>query len=171
MKPKITQAVKSSVNAYLMARTHAEVHRARVDKIQRFLLNDTPYYANPDLVSRREMPERITDPKNTFLMTDDESADYLTDLKHELIKAGYNIKSIKSEPEHSYQCPALVAESLQNTTERLLIDSAAEMLGETDDFHLRLLCAGLGKRQQFIDLVVKLVVSMPDFKNPLTGKP
>ena len=47
---------------------------------------------------------------------------------------------------------------------------ATKMLGEKGDFRHKLLCAGLDKYRQFIDLVVGLVVNAPGFKNPLTGQ-
>jgi hypothetical protein len=53
-----------------------------------------------------------------------------------------------------------------------LIECGAEMLGAKtpQDFNTALLCAGgLEKRQEFIDLLCKLVVNLPDFRNPLTG--
>lgn len=164
---KITQAVKSSVNAYLLARAHAETHREKVDKIQRNLLNTLEYNVDPKWrKGHRDVGfDRITDPKDTYLMRDDQWADYYEELKHDLIKAGYNIQV---RANNSYNCPALVAEDLQRTTERLIIESAAEMLGEKNDLQHTLLCAGLDKYQQFIDLVCKLVVNMPGFKNPLT---
>jgi len=172
MTPKVTYAVKSAVNAYLLARTSAELHREKVDKIQRGLLEDTPYYtAEKYLIRGRTEKERITDPKDTWLMSDEESFDYLVDLKHELIKAGYKIESEPGSAENSYSCPALSAEYLQTQTQWLVIDTAAEMLGEKEGFRDSLLCAGLEKYNQFIDLVVKMVVNMPDFKNPLTGQP
>jgi hypothetical protein len=116
----------------------------------------------------RVKSERIVDPKLTYLLSDEESVDYLLDLKDELVKAGYDIKPIEGEPEHSYYCPALTAEHLQTKTEHLVIDSMAEMLGEKSDFGHRLLCAGLDKYKQFLDLAVKFVVNSPGFKNPLT---
>jgi len=165
MTKQPTQALKSSVNSYLMARVHAELQREKVDKIQRHLLESTSYFADAELTGRRGLPtERITDPKLTYLMKDDESVDYLLDLKAELIKAGYEIKSVEGEPEHHYFCPALVAENLQNETEHLVIDSMAEMLGEGDDFRHKLLCAGLDKYKEFLDLAVKFVVNSPGFK-------
>jgi hypothetical protein len=165
---QITPAVKSAVNAYLMARTHAELQREKIDKIQRRLLATADYFPDPELVGRREMSGPIKDPKFTYLLKEDEFADYLTDLKQELVKAGYEIKHTEGEPEHSYNCPALTAENLQTKAEWILVDASAEMLGEKDDFRNRLLCAGLDKYRQFIDLTVKLVVSQPDFRNPLT---
>jgi len=170
MKPKITQAVKSAVNAYFLARINAEVHRERVDAIQRRLLNETGYYVSKDHGRYADAHERITEPKNTWLMSDDDSHDYLSDLRDELEKAGYKIDAPLGEPYWSYFCPALTAESLQRDTEHLLIDSAAEMLGEKDDFRHKLLCAGLEKYHKFVDLVCKLVVNSPGFKNPLTGQ-
>ncbi len=167
--PQITQAVKSSVNAYLMARTYAEVQREKVDKIERGLLETAKYFTSDKHRRYEKGKIRITDPDKTWLLSDEDSQDYLLDVRFALEKAGYKIKSTPGEPEHSYFCPALTAESLQTKTEHLLIDSAAEMIGEKGNFQNRLLCAGLDKYKQFIELVVGMVVNMPGFKNPLTG--
>lgn len=166
---QMPQSVKSAVNAYLMARAHAELQREKVDSIARELLTTAEYYTDPKFITRaRKKSERITEPKNAWLLEDSEHTDYLLDLKHALKKAGYKIEDIPGEPAHSYKCPALVAEDIQRDAERLIIKTAAEMLGETEDFHHKLLCNGLDKYYQFIDLVVKLVVNLPNFKNPLT---
>jgi hypothetical protein len=100
----------------------------------------------------------------------EEHHDYLIDLRKAMQNAGYTIKSIPGEPEYSYKCPALTAESLQNDAEHLIIDAVAEMIGDSDDLAHNLICAGLDKYYQFIDLAVKMVVNMPGFKNPLTGE-
>ncbi|GAF69900.1 unnamed protein product, partial [marine sediment metagenome] len=52
----------------------------------------------------------------------------------------------------------------QRKTERLIIETTAEMLGEKDDFAHRLICHGIDKYYQFIDLVCKLIVNMPGFE-------
>lgn len=166
---QVTQAVKSAVNAYLMARAYAEVQRKKVNVIEIEILNSASYYADPELTTRRNAPERITNPKLTYLLKENESIEYLLDVKQALIKNGYDIKPTKGQPEHFYNCPALTAEHLQSKTEWILIDAAAEMLGENGNFRHQLLCAGLDKYREFIDLTVRLVVNMPGFKNPLTG--
>ena len=166
METKITQNVKSAVNAYLLARTHAELQRERVDSLIKEILTTAKYYTDPKHMTRGRTQTMITDPKDTWLLSDKEHIDYLLDLKASLQKAGYTIKTY--DQEHSYNCPALTAEDLQRETEGLLIDSAAEMLGENKDFRSKLLCAGLDKYHKFIDLVVRMVVNMPDFRNPLT---
>ena len=63
MQNKITPALKSSVNAYLMARAFAETEREKVDTIQREILETAAYYSDPNLqlTSRRVAGERITD--------------------------------------------------------------------------------------------------------------
>jgi len=165
------QSVKSAVNAYLMARTYAECEKEKVDSIALELLTTAKYYTDPKFITRARMKSKhITKPKDAWMMTDSEHIDYLIDLKHALRKAGYEIEDIKDEPDHCYKCPALSAEYLQTQAQWLIIDTAGEMLGETGDFQHKLLCAGLDKYHEFIDLVVKMVVNMPDFKNPLTGR-
>ena len=166
---KITQALKSSVNAYLMAKTLAECEREKVDNMAREILETATYRADPKFVERGHVSERITDPDKAWMLEDRDHNDYLVDLKKAMEKVGYKIKHNPNEPEYSFNCPALMAESMQRDAEYLLVDAVAEMLGETDDLAHNLICAGLDKYHQFIDLVVGMVVNMPGFKNPLTG--
>jgi hypothetical protein len=172
MTRKPTQALKSSVNAYLLARANAELHREKVNKIAKNILSTASYFADKKWERRGLKLDdlRIEDPEKAYLLSDEEHADYLIDLKHALIKAGYEIKSIKGEPESSYHCPALTAEHLQTKTEHIVIDSMAEFLKEEENFRHRLLCSGLEKYNKFLDLSVKFVVNSPDFKNPLTNE-
>lgn len=166
---KITNGVKSAVNAYLMARTLAECEREKVDTLARGILETATYHADPKFVTRKRTSERITDPDKAWMLEAEEHHDYLLDLKKAMQDAGYIIKSIPEEPEYSYNCPALTAEHIQTKTEHLIIETTAEMLGEKDDLAHNLICAGLDKYHQFIDLVVKMVVNMPGFRNPLTS--
>lgn len=163
----ITDNLKSSVNAYLIARAYAETQREIVDKIQRKILGECKYYIAEEWVERLgEKRERITEPKDTFLMDEDDFLDYYLNVRKDLEKAGYEIEST-ADPEHphSYKCPALSAEWTQTQAEHLVIDSMAEMLGE-DDLRHRLLCAGLNKYHQFLDLAVKFVVNSPGWVAP-----
>ena len=174
MNPKqISPGVKSAVNAYLLARANAEAHREKVDEIQRHLLTTADYHVDPEFTGRKcDVGFKvIRDPKDTYLMEKAEREDYYADLKHALEKAGYEIETI-DDPERpgAWACPALTAEDIQRKTEQLIVDTAAEMLGQDENFLNDLLCAGLDKYHKFIDLVVRLVVNAPDFKNPLTGE-
>lgn len=168
MKITITQGLKSAVNAYLMARTLAECEREKIDRLALKILETTTYRTAPDLIEKRHASERITDPGKAWMMKTEEHHDYLIALRNALQKAGYKIKSNQGDPAYSYCCPALVAESLQKDTEHLIVDTVAEMIGESKDFGHNLICLGLDKYYQFIDLAVRMVVNAPGFKNPLT---
>lgn len=166
---KITNSVKSAVNAYLLARTLAECEREKNDNLAREILGTATYRAGPKFITRGRTSERITDPDKAWMMEAEEHHAYLIDLRKALQGAGYTIKSIAGEPEYSYNCPALTAYGLQIDAEHLLIDATAEMIGEKDDLGHNLICAGLDKYHQFIDLAVKMVINMPGFKSPLTS--
>jgi len=168
---KVARELTPIVDAYLMAKAYAELQREKVDAIQRRLLDATEYYPDRTL-GRRGITkrERITDPKSTWLMSDTDSNKYLTDLRNELTAAGYTIEDIPDQPYWIYTCPALSAETLQIDAERALIHQAGELLNCGPDFYHRLLCAGLDKLHEFVDLCVKMVVNAPGYKNPLTGR-
>jgi len=161
----VTQAVKSSVNAYLMARAYAETMRAAVDKIDREILEECPL--TNDLEIRHDRPAgSVTDPKYTYLCENEDLMDDYYQESDKRLRAA-NLKPSSMPFDH---CPALVAEHLQIQTQWLLIESAAEMMGieNPENFNNDLLCNGLDTHKKFIDLVVGLVVNLPNFKNPLT---
>lgn len=162
----VTPAVKSSVSAYLMARAYAETMRGKVDEIQRAILEECPL-ANGVEQEHGIEPKEITDPHRAWLCSDnDMMQDYYAESDKRLRAA-----NLKPDDMPDAHCPALVAEHIQLKTEWLMLDCATEMLGmdfDGKELNNRLLCMSLEKRQEFINLLVKLVVNLPDFKNPLT---
>lgn len=175
----IPQSVKSAVDAYMLARTMAESEREKVDAIKRNILETADYWPCDEWSERGIERKPIRDPKHAYLMDEKEWQSYSSDVRYALEMAGYDIKQTeKTDPYWSYLCPALCAESVQHDAERLLIRLGAEMLGveKPGDFNNMLLCCfkdgktGLQHRAEFIDLICKVVVNLPDYKNPLTGK-
>ena len=154
----IIPAMKSSVQAYLMSRVYAETMRAAVDKIEREILAEAPL--TNDLEVQHGLSAReITDPKDVYLCDDDILLqDYYREVNKRLLEA--NLKPDTMPDDH---CPALVAESIQRDAEHLVIETTAEMLGEEDFLH-KLICLGMDKYRQFIELVTKMIVNMPGFE-------
>lgn len=160
----VTPAVKSAVNAYLLSRAYAETMRVEVNNVYREILEECPLYA--DMTQSNQEPKQILNVDRLYLCTDELPWEAVKEVyeegNHRLRKLG--LKPDDMPDEH---CPALVAECLQRDTEHILIDAAAEMLGENGDLRHDLICAGMDKYHQFIDLVVGLVVNLSDFKLPL----
>lgn len=158
MNQIVTPAVKSLVSAYLLARTYAEVQRERVDEIHLAILTECPILDD-------ETGEPLLRSKDLY-RTDNEAlcADFYAEADKRLREAGIKPASMPTE-----FCPALVAEHELVKIERMLIDESGKPLGVD---HNKLLCArhGMENWRKWIDLVVGLIVSLPDFKNPLTGK-
>lgn len=161
----VTPGVKSAVNAYLMARAYAETMRQAVDKVHRGILMESPV-TNGLEVEHGEPARLIIDPKDTWLCTDDAMIqDYYAECDKQLREKG-----LKPDDMPVDHCPALVAEHIQTQTEWLILDCAAEMMEigfDGKELNHRLLCKGLDTRREFIGLIVKLVVNLPDFKNPM----
>jgi hypothetical protein len=153
-----TPEVKSYVSAYLLARAYAETVRAQVDAIALEILTECP-------ILDSETGEPLTQSKQLYRSTDEAAcADFYAEANIRERHAG--IKPPEMPNEH---CPALVAENLVIQLSRCLIEASGRPLGVTPD---KLLCAGdgLATWKRWIDLVVGLIVSLPDFKNPLTGE-
>lgn len=170
LKKKAPQLIPA-VNAYMMARAFAEVQRAAVDKIERRLLAESEYFADKD--TPRADGQRITEPKQSYLMHDDDFKKYASAVRRELEREGYKIKQGNnrdgslSEDSWNYRCPALVAESLQRQAERVLVEAAASVLNFGEEFTFdKLVCAGMDKLRAFIDLTCRFVVGLPEYKRP-----
>lgn len=156
----ITPAMNSAANAYLMARTYAEIMREKVDKVEREILIEAPL-TNGYETKHGKSPRPITEPKDVYLCNDELLLqDYYAEVNKRERAAGLKPDNMPDE-----FCPALIAENAQIKAEQILIDVTAEMLGEKDNFRQKLLCAGLKKYHQFIDLAMKLIASSPEFKS------
>jgi len=162
----VTPALKSSVNAYLIARAFAETMREKVNEVYKESLSIHPLFEDFMSERRNGANKRILDVDKMYLSTDEATCkEVYADVNYVLKEKG-----IKPDDMPDDHCPALVAEELQRKTEKLIIDSAGEMLGfdfDGKELSHRLLCLGLEKYRQFIDLCVGLVVNLPDFKSPL----
>lgn len=164
MKKNIPQSLKSAVSAYLVSRAFAETMREKVDEIDRAILADCPLKLAPRWKERAEnLPDLITEPKDTYLCDDQNQLDDFYQERHKR-QGEAHLKPDNLPFEH---CPALVAENNLVKCEHLVIRAAAEMMGEKLITPQKVICAGLDKYQQFIDLSVRLVVNLPDFKSPL----
>ena len=128
------------------AREVAKKERARVDKIQRAYLAENVCMVSVEHTSeRRSSIRRITDPRFTYLMGDDDFARYDAHMQAAHRADGY------TQPDG--HCPALIAERICTETEWELIAEAGRHFGITND---NLLCSGLETRAKFIDLVVSM---------------
>lgn len=162
------------VNTYLTAKAFAQVERENVDKIEREILQSTPYYAdgNENTKTTRADGSRITEPKRTYLMHEKDLHSYLTELRNRLEAAGYKIEpgyerdgSI-SKDRWSYACPALVAEDLERLACNVVIEAAAKELGYPSNYRDKLICSGMDNYRKFVELTVKLVVNSKYYTKP-----
>lgn len=166
-KSNITPALKTIVNAVLIAKASAKLMRSEVDKIQRAVLQECPLNLADEWKARgrADRPLKITEPKDTYLSNDAEFADYSAECSKRERAAGLKPESMPED-----HCPALVAEDIERQAVALLIDEAAASLGldmSGADLRQKLFCLGLDQYNRFVDLVIGLVVNSPDFKNPL----
>ena len=159
----LVSACNAAVNALLLAQVYAEVTREKVDKIERQVLADEEFFAQPRLPKGQRGPRfRVTEPKDAWLMEEDHFLIYHKRLQAIHLDNGF------ADAAKGY-CPALVAEGLVSDCERLLIECAEPLFpGMTNH---RLLCAGLDKRKEYLDLLVKLVVNAPNYRKVDLPKP
>lgn len=160
---RLVRAIRPNVDTLLLAMAFAQLERERVDKIQRKVLAEEVYLMDEVHCERGREDRRITDPRKAWLMCDADAARYYPKLNAIHLANGF------ADAAKGF-CPALVAETLQTEAEWALIKAAEEFFpGVTND---RLLCGtekrgGLETRQNYLDLLIKLVVNHPGYTSPL----
>jgi len=147
---RLSKTSRPFVDAWLIAKAHAELTREKIDGIKREVLDF--------IDARDEEGNRITDPKSDYRLPEGAWRGYLDELHKRYVAAGYKV-------EQDY-CPALIAEDVLRKAEHLLIDHAGPTFGFTVD---NLICSGLKNYRKFIDLTVGLVVSRSDYRSPLAA--
>jgi len=153
-------ALTDAVNTFLLAKAYAQAERAVIDKMQRDILNGSEFHIKAEY-RRANEPSRITDPKLAYLMSDSKFAVYHAECQRRIIAMGYDVPQ-----DH---CPALIAERLQTEAEHAVIEASAPLTGLKDGVHA-LLCNGLDKYHQYVDLCVKMVMSLPGYVAPKLQK-
>ena len=132
-----------AVETLLMAKAHVELIRERVIPIQKSTL------ALVKAVDH-ETGEPITDAKDGYRMSDEQFEDYLNEVHHEYIKEGFDVKI--------NHCPLLIAEDLERQAKHAVILAFQEREEFKSITVNGLLCLGIAKYEEFIDLCIKLVV-------------
>ena len=157
----IAYACEAAVDAVLMARAYAEVKRDQVDAIKRDELALCHYYVAEEHAKRRGVGERITEPGLDWLMSEERFSEYIMQIKK--VERERGVKPDDMPDDH---CPACVAETVRMQAERLLIDTAWPLVSEDGSERGKGMLYG-DKRQLFLDLICKMVVNRPGYKNPL----
>lgn len=157
---KITPAMKRAAQVYLLARTHAEMEREKVDDMTASILNDGHYRTSAEFKRMRSgKPERITEPKDSYLIDEAGSKKFERERMNRLRSLGYTEKEV---PEG--YCPALMAEDTARKAARSLMDICEPLVGLTCD---RILCAGIDKYEQYLKLLMGLLINAPGFRSPM----
>lgn len=147
------------VNTYIMAKAYTRAWRERVEPIQRDMLKMIgAVYA--DRHGRRTGP--ITDPRHSWLMSDEQHREWCAELDHEYRSRGWLDKS-----DDIGVCPALKAEELERQAARAVLLAASEYVDilEPD----ALLCAGIEKYREGVRIVCGLIVNHSTYRRPKIG--
>lgn len=150
---KASKALRTPVNAVILAQAHAELMRAKCDTIQRRLLGEREYFTSAEWEPRLAV-KRVVEPRLSYLMSDEDSAVYLAALDAAYREAGYT----ELEPG---QCPALIAEHLLMLAERALFECAERFFPEIQAGHLY-----GANRKKYLELLQGMVVNAPGYKAP-----
>lgn len=163
IQKKITPEMKRAAQVVLLATTHARMEREKIDKMDREILDEGNYVVRPEFAERSRRTggrdgERITDPKLTYLMSEEQYHTFSEYRDRSLRAMGYELAK-------GY-CPALMAEEDQRQAERALCGVCESLVGLTADRILRAPKA-VETYKKYIDLLLKLIVNTPGFTSPL----
>lgn len=151
--PAITPELKSAVTTYLLALAYERTIRPTVERYQREILAEMAIPVAAKWVEMKaERAGIIVDPAHVYLAEDADADRYFDALEMAKVNAGFTDLP-------NGHCPLLVAETQTRLAGRVVIDASAYLFGESFSWH-DMLCTGLDKYQQYIDLTVSLVVSL-----------
>ncbi|ABD72052.1 hypothetical protein Rfer_4366 (plasmid) [Rhodoferax ferrireducens T118] len=142
-------AMVAAAEAVFMTMALVQTIRPVVMKYQTDILAAGQWHIREAFIARLE-DKVILDPAQSYLMSEEDFANYDRQCKDACDKAGLVV-------EHPDQCPLLVAEELQRLAERALIDAMVDVAKMT---HEKLLSFGDGLKsyRKYIDLTLKLLV-------------
>lgn len=150
-----TAMVEAAENVFLTM-TFEQTIRPVVVKYKTAILAEGQWRIRPQYTERLG-GEMIHDPKQAYLMADDDFAVYDAKCKQARALAGLQV-------DNDDQCPLLVAELLVSQAEHALITVMSETTKVT--VH-KLLCAGMEKYKSYVDLTLRLL--SPFVKNDLAA--
>jgi hypothetical protein len=140
--------------AVFTAMAFVETIRPVVEGYQREILNMMQAHIAPKNIIRGRQDEIILDPENTYLMKEDDFAEYIDECHIAAQKHGFNVQ----EKGH---CPLLIAKNNLRKARQLLIETMEPITGiKLDDlFH-----HGLTDYENYIELTLKMIASMASEK-------
>ena len=150
MKPqfKPTPDMIQAASTVFLAIAYTETIRPTIEAIQSKLLKELSFKPSEKWVKMgiNDLPERITENKNAYLLNDEDAKKYFSLLDEEVKKAGFNVKT-------GY-CPLLIAEDMERKAKRLLIDTMEPITGFNTD---KILCTGLDNYKKMVELTLALL--------------
>ena len=143
----VSRALCPFVDTYLLAKAYAQTQREAMDKIDLELIAR---------LSPMDGRKPITNPRHLWRMGDAAYVEFQA-ARDDMIKAaGYNV-------ERGY-CPALMAEHVEISAARALVNEAGKFVPGMDAD--KLICSGLDNYYKAVDLLCKLVVNHPTYRAP-----
>lgn len=149
-----TPSMVSAAETLFKAMALVETIRSIVLQYQTDILIKGQWHVRPRFAARLG-DEVIVDPRRSYLMSDEDFAEY--DAQCKLAR-----DNAKLHVDNDEQCPLLVAENMVRLAEEALVLAMYEHTKLTKD---QLLCLGLEKYKQYIDLTLRLLA--PFVKNTL----
>jgi hypothetical protein len=156
--------VKSLVSTWLLQKAYSEIVREKVNSVYADVLAEIPIF--DDFQAKHKDYKsigRILTVNDMYLSNDLESCNKIyIEVDKRLKEKGIKPLDMKWE-----FCPALTEESKLTDIEHKIIKLTGSPFGVTVD---KLLMYGLDSYNKWIDLSIKVIVNMPDFKNPITNE-
>ena len=149
------EEIKTAQKAYLIARATEETIKGIVQDIQKKILANGEYMVMPEFKNRKGTPERITEPKHTYLMDEEIFInDFLEKCYAEYQKAGI------ADSRGKEYIPEAVAHDTRKQAENELLRLAIDIIPNdlTGKETLKKAVNHWKYREQILDLILKLEV-------------
>jgi len=154
-----TPEMISAAETLFKSMAFADMIRPIVLKYETEILAEGQWHIKPEYAAHSG-DKIILAPKDSYLMSEEDLAKYYAKCK--VARAAANL-----HVDHDDQCPLLVAEEMVRQAQRALIEEMSVLHNLTAD---KLLCAGLDKYNQYVDLCLKLLAPFVRSSNELMAE-
>lgn len=158
----ITPAMRQCVNTVLLAQVHYQVQKERMDALDAELLSVGDWPIDPKWSERCRSFSHQTHVRtgnDLHLLREDLWDPYYAERQRRVDAMGYTLPR--------GQCPACVAETLLSQAEHCLIEAFEPLTG----IQCEHLLSRFEHYKPYVDLLLKLVINLPDFVPPAIPKP
>ena len=151
---RMTKELEVVADLYVSALIDSEIVKEKVEEVSRDVLKRSSW-------KHETRHQRIIDPKDVWLMSEQDLKFYLIELRKAFERARLSVRADHGQPYHVFHCPSQLANDRVTRIKFALAHAAVKAAGQEmngSDLSKKIKLLGASRYDQFIAGVVKFVI-------------